>query len=178
MVTTASQTRDVISFGPFRLVVNERLLTKEGVTLELGARTLDLLIALVSRPNEFLSKTELMALVWPDLTVSEGSLRFHVASLRKALGDGKNGARYISTLAGRGYCFVAPVSRTGELGNEHAAGIVDLPHADLPAPSRGWSGEPMTLSCSPLNWRRRALSPSLARAGLGKRPSPLPSCMI
>jgi adenylate cyclase len=52
-----------------------------------------------------------MSRVWPDVTVEEASLRFHIASLRKALGDGKDGARYIATLAGRGYCFVAPVSR-------------------------------------------------------------------
>ena len=59
-----------------------------------------------------------MAQVWPDVTVEEGSLRFHIASLRKALGDGKDGARYITTLAGRGYCFVAPVSRSSDRGSE------------------------------------------------------------
>jgi hypothetical protein len=42
-----------------------------------------------------------MAKVWPDVTVGDGSLRFHIASLRKALGDGENGARYIATLGAR-----------------------------------------------------------------------------
>jgi predicted ATPase/DNA-binding winged helix-turn-helix (wHTH) protein len=102
----------VLSFGRFELRPGERLLTEDGAPLELGARTLDTLIALASRPNEVVSKRELMATVWPDVTVEEGSLRFHIAGLRKALGDGKNGARYIATLAGRGYCFVAPVTRT------------------------------------------------------------------
>ena len=110
MIEQATQTRDAISFGPFSLVASERLLTKEGAPVELGARTLDLLIALVARPNEVVSKRDLLAWVWPDVTVEEGSLRFHVASLRKALGDGKGGARYIATMAGRGYCFVAPIS--------------------------------------------------------------------
>jgi predicted ATPase/DNA-binding winged helix-turn-helix (wHTH) protein len=105
------EARDILSFGPFRLIAGERLLTRDGAPVELGARALDLLIALASRPNEVLGKRELLALVWPDVTVDEGSLRFHVAGLRKALGDGKDGARYIATLAGRGYCFVAPVSR-------------------------------------------------------------------
>ena len=82
--------------------------------MELGARALDILIALTSTPNEVVSKKDLMARVWPDVTVEEGSLRFHMASLRKALGDGKDGARYITTLAGRGYCFVAPVSRASD----------------------------------------------------------------
>jgi predicted ATPase/DNA-binding winged helix-turn-helix (wHTH) protein len=86
-------------------------LVADGAPVELGARTLDLLIALASRPNEPVAKRELLAQVWPDVTVEEGSLRFHIAALRKALGDGKDGARYIATLAGRGYCFVAPVTR-------------------------------------------------------------------
>jgi predicted ATPase/DNA-binding winged helix-turn-helix (wHTH) protein len=103
----------VLSFGRFELFPNERLLTADGVRVEIGARTLDTLIALASRPNQAVGKRQLMAEVWPDVTVDEGSLRFHVATLRKALGDGKNGARYIATLAGRGYCFVAPVSRAG-----------------------------------------------------------------
>ena len=79
--------------------------------VELGARALDLLVALTSRAGKVVSKRELMAEVWPDVTVEENSLRFHVAGLRKALGDGQDGARYIATLAGRGYCFVAPVLR-------------------------------------------------------------------
>jgi len=110
MVTPAAQAKDVVSFGPFSLVASERLLTREGAAVELGARALDILIALVSRPNEVVGKKELLARVWPDVTVEENSLRFHIVSLRKALGDG-NGARYIKTLAGRGYCFVAPITR-------------------------------------------------------------------
>ena len=110
MVTAAVPTRDVISFGPFSLVASERLLVKEGTPVELGARAFDILIALISRPNEVVGKKDLMGFVWPDLTVEEGSLRFHMTSLRKALGDGEAGARYITTVAGRGYCFVAPVS--------------------------------------------------------------------
>ena len=113
MATALDQTEEGISFGPFTLRVRERLLTREGVRLELGARALDILIALISAPNEVVSKKDLMARVWPDVTVEEGSLRFHMASLRRALGDGRGGARYIATLAGRGYCFVAPVSRVG-----------------------------------------------------------------
>src|SRR5215475_6011394 len=111
MTTSSAQSGDVVSFGPFRLIASQRLLTREGAPVELGARSLDILIALVSSPNEVVSKRDLLARVWPDVTVEEGSLRFHIAGLRKALGDGKNGARYITTLAGRGYCFVAPISR-------------------------------------------------------------------
>src|SRR5215472_9481789 len=115
MVPTVAPRNDVLSFGPFRLAPGERLLTREGAPVELGARALDILIALVSRPNEVISKKDLLSQVWPDVTVEESSLRFHIAGLRKALGDGKDGARYITTLAGRGYCFVAPVSHSSEV---------------------------------------------------------------
>ncbi|MGY4496930.1 DNA-binding winged helix-turn-helix (wHTH) protein [Bradyrhizobium sp. GM24.11] len=112
MASMATPGKDVLSFGPFRLTAGERLLTRDGAPVELGGRALDILIALVSTPNETISKKELLSRVWPDVTAEEGSLRAQIASLRKALGDGKDGARYISTLAGRGYCFVAPVSRS------------------------------------------------------------------
>jgi predicted ATPase/DNA-binding winged helix-turn-helix (wHTH) protein len=98
--------------------------------VDLGARTLDILIVLASRPNESIGKRELMELVWPDVTVGEGSLRFHIASLRKALGDGVDGARYIATLAGRGYCFVAHASRSKAQDLENSAGAADAPPAN------------------------------------------------
>ena len=132
MAALADQTRDVLSFGPFRLVVRERLLTKASAPVDLGGRTLDTLIALVARPNEVVSKRDLLAQVWPDVSVEEGSLRFHIASLRKALGDGKDGARYIATVAGRGYCFVAPVSRS-DSGNVHTGAAPSFPYSNLPS---------------------------------------------
>jgi DNA-binding winged helix-turn-helix (wHTH) protein len=121
MMKPAAQTRDVLSFGPFSLVAGERLLSREGDPVDLGARALDILIALVSSPNEVVSKNDLLARVWPDVTVEDGSLRFHIANLRKVLGDGKDGARYITTLAGRGYCFVAPVSRSSAQNDAYLA---------------------------------------------------------
>ncbi|HEY0801528.1 MAG TPA: winged helix-turn-helix domain-containing protein, partial [Steroidobacteraceae bacterium] len=103
---------EIINFGPFRLRAAERLLERDGVAVSLGSRALDILITLVERASEVVDKRDLIARVWPDLVVDEGSLRFHIAVLRKALGDGVSGARYVSNVAGRGYCFVAPVSRT------------------------------------------------------------------
>ena len=98
--------------------------------MELSARALDILIALSSNPNEVVSKTDLLSRVWPDVTVEEGSLRFHIANLRKALGDGQDGARYITTIPGRGYCFVAPISRSSNSGQALDA-LVRFPHANL-----------------------------------------------
>ncbi len=122
----------IFRFGPFRLAVSERLLTKDGAAIDLGGRALDILIALVSVPNEIIGKKDLMAQVWPDAVVEEGSLRFHMTGLRKALGDGQNGARYITTVAGRGYCFVAPVTRAAAEAASQPVATSHFPHADLP----------------------------------------------
>jgi DNA-binding winged helix-turn-helix (wHTH) protein len=92
--------------------VAERLLKKADKPIPLRARALDLLIVLAERAGEVVTHKELMSTVWPDVTVEEGNLRFQMATLRKTLGDGRDGARYISNVAGRGYCFVAPVTRS------------------------------------------------------------------
>jgi predicted ATPase/DNA-binding winged helix-turn-helix (wHTH) protein len=130
----AEPTNETISFGPFSLAASERLLTRNGAPVELSARAYDILATLISRPNEVISKYDLLALVWPDVTVEEGSLRFHVAGLRKALGDGKDGARYITTASGRGYCFVAPLSRSNAAASApvRADPVASFPHANLP----------------------------------------------
>jgi predicted ATPase/DNA-binding winged helix-turn-helix (wHTH) protein len=102
----------VISFGPFRLYAAERLLKRCDAALPVGGRALDILIALVERAGEVVSRRELISRVWPDVTVEEANLRVHIVSLRKALGDGRNSARYVVNVPGRGYCFAAPVTRS------------------------------------------------------------------
>jgi DNA-binding winged helix-turn-helix (wHTH) protein len=102
-----------LKFGPFELSIGERLLRREGVVLPLGSRALDILIYLAERPGEVIPKKELIDHVWPDVTVEEGSLRVHVAAIRKALGDGQSGNRYIANIKGRGYVFVGTVVPLG-----------------------------------------------------------------
>lgn len=100
-----------ILFGPFCLSTHERLLLRDGVPVDVGGRALDLLFALLRQPGRVLSKRELIKEVWPDAVVEEGSLRFHMTSLRRLLGEGVDGARYIATQVGVGYAFVAQVTR-------------------------------------------------------------------
>jgi predicted ATPase/DNA-binding winged helix-turn-helix (wHTH) protein len=102
----------VVSFGPFRLSAAERQLKKGDEPIQLGGRALDTLIVLIERAGEVVTQRELISRVWPDVTVEDANLRMHIAGLRKALGDGREGARYIVTISGRGYCFVAPVTRS------------------------------------------------------------------
>lgn len=98
-------------FGPFSVVPGKRLLTRNGVPVEIGGRALDLLIALLEQPGRVLSKYDLIDKVWPDSVVAEGSLRFHMTGLRRILGDGEEQARYIATQVGVGYAFVAPLEK-------------------------------------------------------------------
>lgn len=101
-----------IRFGPFCLLKSQRQLLENGRPLRIGGRALDLLIALLERAGEVVDKNELLAFAWPTTVVEETSLRFHIANLRKLLGDGRDGVRYIVNVAGRGYCFVERVERS------------------------------------------------------------------
>jgi DNA-binding winged helix-turn-helix (wHTH) protein len=102
-----------IGFGPFRVYPRRRLLLDGDAPLRVGSRALDILIFLLERPGELLTKRELIARVWPDLTVEDANLKVHVAALRRTLRDGQNGNRFICTVPGRGYSFVAPVVCSG-----------------------------------------------------------------
>ena len=99
------------SFGPFRLLPGQQLLLEGEVPVRLGSRAFTILVTLIERAGEVVGKDELMARVWPNVTVDELNLRVNVAALRKALGDGQANRRYVTNYPGRGYCFVAPVER-------------------------------------------------------------------
>ena len=116
-----------ITFGPFRLIESERRLLKDGQSVEVGGRALDLLLALVARAGEVVTRRELMERVWPDVTVEESNLRVHIRGLRQALGDGQNGTSYITNVPGRGYCFVAPVHHI----EDRSATAIGLPINDM-----------------------------------------------
>ena len=98
-------------FGSFRVVPQRRMILRDGVPLRLGSRAREILFALVERAGEIVTKRELMTRVWPDAFVEEATLRVHIAILRRALADGPVGIRYVENINGRGYCFVAPVTR-------------------------------------------------------------------
>src|ERR1700722_4370729 len=103
-------TTRVISFGPFSLLPDQRQLLEVDKLLNIGSRAFDILLALVESPGQLISKEELMARVWPNVYVEPANLTVHVAALRRVLGDGREGHRYLVNIPGRGYRFVAPVS--------------------------------------------------------------------
>ncbi len=117
----------VLAFGPFALHPDRRLLLEDGKSVRVGSRALEILIALAERAGELLTKEDLIARAWPDTVVEEASLRVHVAALRKALGDGQPGRRFIVNVPGRGYSFVATTEGTV------AAAETAAPASGLPA---------------------------------------------
>jgi DNA-binding winged helix-turn-helix (wHTH) protein len=105
-----------VLFGPFRLLPTQFLLLEGDKPVPLGSRALEILIALLERRGELVSKQDLMARVWPNIFVEPANLTVHMSALRRALRDGRDGHRFIVNIPGRGYCFVAPVDAS-ERGN-------------------------------------------------------------
>ena len=106
----AGATTADVSFGSFRLLPAQFLLLEANKPVPLGSRAMHILIVLLERPSELVSKQDLMARVWPNLFVEPANLTVHVSALRRALRDGRDGNRFIINIPGRGYCFVAPVT--------------------------------------------------------------------
>jgi predicted ATPase/DNA-binding winged helix-turn-helix (wHTH) protein len=123
-----------ISFGPFHLLPAQRLLLEADKPLRTGSRALEILIALVERAGEVVSKEDLIARAWPNTFVAEGNLRVNIAALRRLLGDGQAGNRYVANIPGRGYCFIAPIVLSeGQWSSTPPGAAAERTH-NLPAP--------------------------------------------
>ena len=103
------QAQDLYEFGPYRLNAPALVLYREGVVVPLTPKALEILIVLVRKNGELVTKEELMNAVWPDTFVEEGSLTQNISILRKALGPDADGRPYIETMAKRGYRFAAEI---------------------------------------------------------------------
>src|SRR5215475_14832270 len=106
----------IYEFGDFRLHAAQRRLTArgDGRPIELTPKALDTLHFLLQHAGELLDKSTLIAAVWPNVVVEENNLNQVVSALRRVLGDGSGGGRFIVTVPGRGYQFVAPVREIRE----------------------------------------------------------------
>jgi predicted ATPase/DNA-binding winged helix-turn-helix (wHTH) protein len=109
-----ASTEEYFSFGSFRLYPAARVLWDGSERVKLGSRAFDILLTLATRAGEIVSQRELMAAAWPNLHVEEVSLRVHMAALRKALEKKPGAVTALMNVPGRGYSFVAPISRDRE----------------------------------------------------------------
>lgn len=121
----------VLQFGPYRYYAQRRVVCAAEGPLQLGSRALEILQLLIENAGEVVSKQAIIDRVWPTTVVEESNLRVHIAALRRALGDGLNGQRYISNVPLRGYSFVATVRPLMLAAASATAGPTGSPH-DLP----------------------------------------------
>ncbi|WP_434648165.1 ATP-binding protein [Pseudomonas sp. D1-2] len=103
-------TGPTVCFGPFVFHRQQRLVSREGQPLALGGRALDILQILVAHAGAFVSKQALIDQVWPDSVVEDINLRVHIAALRRAFGETREGNRYILNHPRQGYCFAVPLT--------------------------------------------------------------------
>jgi DNA-binding winged helix-turn-helix (wHTH) protein/Tfp pilus assembly protein PilF len=104
-------------FDNYRVDVERRLLLREERPVPLPAKALDTLLVLIQHRGEIVTKDDLMQAVWPDAFVEEGNLSQSIHVLRKALGESVEQHRYIVTVPGRGYRFVATVTEIQDIAN-------------------------------------------------------------
>lgn len=176
--------KDAFSFGPFRLHPGQRILRKDGAVVSLGSRAFDMLVAMVEHGGRVLTPGELMAIAWPGLIVEDSNVRVQVANLRRTLGCGRDGARYIANVAGRGYCFVEPVRRIDSVDPPSPAASTPgaapaAPHVDritrtsgllssFPPPLEGAIGREACVAELAQVVRERRLVTVVGAAGAGK----------
>ena len=154
------------AFGSFQLIPERRLLLDNGRARNLGSRALDILTSLVESAGEAVSNARIMARAWPATTVDEGSLRVHISALRKVLGDGQAGKRFIANIPGQGYVFVAPVARGA--GGPSPVAPDTAPTGSLPPPLAGIIGRADTIAALTEQLARRRFVTIVGAGGIGK----------
>jgi TolB-like protein/DNA-binding winged helix-turn-helix (wHTH) protein/lipoprotein NlpI len=101
----------IYEFGPFRVDTLRRVLLREGNQVRLPAKAFEILLVLLEGKGRLVEKDELMRRVWPDAVVEENNLTVNISALRRSLTESPGEHRYVVTVPGRGYQFVANVRR-------------------------------------------------------------------
>jgi DNA-binding winged helix-turn-helix (wHTH) protein len=127
----------IYCFDGFRIYAGRREMLRDGAVVGLGMRGFDVLLALIERRGRLVPKDELMQAVWPGAIVEENTLAAQIAAVRRALGDGQDGKRYLLTVQGRGYRFVGLVTE------DHVSGAApEAPPAAAARPADPPAGLP------------------------------------
>lgn len=112
----------VYEFGEFRIEASKRLLLRDGAPVALTPKVFDTLLHLVQNRQRIVEKDELMQAIWPDTIVEENNLNQNISTLRRVLGESRGENRYIATIPGKGYRFIADIEGRGSIpGGVHAA---------------------------------------------------------
>jgi predicted ATPase/DNA-binding winged helix-turn-helix (wHTH) protein len=144
-------------FGPFRLDLADRVLTRDQQVIPLDLKTFEILLAFLENAGRVLTKDVLMKKVWPDTFVEEGNLTKGIFILRRVLGERPGGGVWIETLPKRGYRFTADITAVPDPGSGEI--VLAQPHiqSSLPAPRNSFLGRKEDLS----GLRERLLDPNV-----------------
>src|ERR1700741_3452650 len=157
-----------ISFGPYRLLPAQRLLLEGDKPVRLGSRAFDILAVLVERAGEVVGKEQLIARAWPQTVVEDSNLKIQMSALRRALGDGQGGNRYVITVPGRGYNFVAPVQRAETLRAAPAPPLPSTTPHNLPFAVTRMIGRDDAMAALVARLSRQRLVTIVGAGGIGK----------
>ncbi len=155
-------------FGPYRLLAAQRLLLEGDKPVRLGGRAFDILTVMVERAGEVVSKEELIAQVWPASFVEEANLKIQISALRRALGDGQGDNRFIATVVGRGYNFVAPVRRDAPSGASPSPVLTPATPHNLPFSATRMIGREEAAARLIAQLSRQRLVTVVGPGGIGK----------
>src|SRR5215469_880011 len=123
----SQQLKELYEFGPFRVDPGKEILLRSGQPVPLTPKTFQILLVLVRRHEEVVTKDDLMKAVWPDTFVEESNLSRNIFMLRKALGESPQDHQYILTVPGRGYRLAQSV----RLVPEREVSIVAAQHSKV-----------------------------------------------
>lgn len=102
-------------FGPFRLDLEERLLSSPEGTIPLAPKIFETLVLLIESKGRIVKKDEMMKKLWPDRYVEESNVSQNIFMLRKILGEGTGNDQYIENIPRRGYRFIGTVTEVQEV---------------------------------------------------------------
>jgi TolB-like protein/DNA-binding winged helix-turn-helix (wHTH) protein/Flp pilus assembly protein TadD len=138
----------IYEFGAFRVDAVRRLLLREGKQVRLPAKAFEILLVLLEGKGRLVEKDELMRKVWPDAVVEENNLTVNISALRRSLTESPGEHRYVVTVPGRGYQFVADVQQhVGEPSREsEQEALVNKGVSEISAQRASWHGEIKSLS--------------------------------
>src|SRR5215469_4181845 len=117
--------KEIYEFGPFLLDPAEHMLSCEGHPVSLTPKAFETLVCLVRNQGRMLTKDELLKQIWPDTFVEEVNLAVNISTVRKALGENPQDCRFIATIPGRGYRFVAEVRKIADRTENNAVSDAD-----------------------------------------------------
>ncbi len=120
------QPNNIISFAEFELDTIHRRLIREGEVVPLHAKAFDLLSFLARNNGNIVTKDEILDAVWDNQFVEESNLAVQISNLRKALGETKNSPRFLVTIPGKGYRFVADVDENTLIIETHSSSEITI----------------------------------------------------